>query len=152
MQLYAFGKEPLTSAMVGNTHISKEDREKYSKYINMEMLPSKYHKKRVPPEVSPTTSGNVKGVDTSVFLNPYFSPLLASDNDLRKLPNTYVMTADIDALRDDGFLLASRMKSLGLDLDHEHMEGLEHGFVLFFYYDSALDYIENYSTYLKKNL
>lgn len=152
MQLYAFGNEPLTSAMIKNIHISKEDREKYSKYINMEMLPSKYRKERVTSEVAPTTSGTVKGVDTSIFLNPYFSPLLASDDDLRKLPKTYVMTADIDALRDDGFLLANRMKTLGLELDHEHMEGLEHGFVLFFYYKSSLDYIENYSTYLKKNL
>ncbi|XP_048745027.2 arylacetamide deacetylase-like isoform X2 [Ostrea edulis] len=149
MQLYAFGHEPLTSAMVGNAHISQEDREKYSKFIDVKMLPSEYQKTYVSTQPSMKTQTDI---DTSVFLDPYFSPLLASDNDLRKLPKIYLMTADIDALRDDGFLLAKRMKSLGLDIDHEHMVGLEHGFVLFFYYESSLEYIENYSTYIKNNL
>lgn len=52
---------------------------------------------------------------------------------------------------DDGFFLVNRMKILGLDLDYEYMEGLEYGFVLFFYYKSLLDYIENYFIYFKKN-
>jgi acetyl esterase/lipase len=148
-QLYAFGHEPLTSAMVENAHISPADREKYSKFINVKMLPSEYQKNFASTKLSLKTSIDI---DTSVFLNPYFSPLLASDDDLRKLPKTYLMTADMDALRDDGFLLAKRMKSLGLDIDHDHMVGLEHGFVLFFYYKSTLEYIDNYSTYIHNNL
>jgi acetyl esterase/lipase len=149
MQLYAFGHEPLKSVMVENVHISPADREKYSKFINVKMLPSEHQRSFVSTKPSLKTPTHI---DTSVFLNPYFSPLLASDDDLRKLPKTYLMTADIDALRDDGFLLAKRMKSLGLDIDHDHMVGLEHGFVLFFYYESSLEYIENYSTYINKNL
>ena len=150
MQLYAFGHEPLTSAMVDNTHISQEDRIKYSKFINLDMLPLKYRAKHTPKASSTPRAGTE--VDTGVFLDPFFSPLLASDEALRRLPPVYLMTADIDALRDDGFLLASRLRSLGRDLDHQHMEGLEHGFVLFFYYESALEYIENYSSYLKAKL
>ncbi|XP_062583980.1 arylacetamide deacetylase-like [Saccostrea cucullata] len=150
MQLYAFGHEPLTSAMLENTHISEVDRVKHSNIIDVKNLPLKFQKTAKPVKRPlPSTKSDV---DISVFLDPYFSPLLASNDDLKRLPKTYLMTADFDALRDDGFLLAKRMKSLGLDFEHEHMEGLEHGFVLFFYYESALEYIENYSNYLRKHL
>lgn len=137
--------------MIKNVYIFKEDREKYLKYINMEMLLFKYCKERVILEVVFIIFGIVKGVDISVFFNLYFFLLFVNDDDLRKLFKIYVMIVDIDVLCDDGFFLVNRMKILGLDLDYEYMEGLEYGFVLFFYYKSLLDYIENYFIYFKKN-
>lgn len=137
--------------MIKNVYIFKEDREKYLKYINMEMLLFKYCKERVILEVVFIIFGIVKGVDISVFFNLYFFLLFVNDDDLRKLFKIYVMMVDIDVLCDDGFFLVNRMKILGLDLDYEYMEGLEYGFVLFFYYKSLLDYIENYFIYFKKN-
>lgn len=137
--------------MIKNVYIFKEDREKYLKYINMEMLLFKYCKERVILEVVFIIFGIVKGVDISIFFNLYFFLLFVNDDDLRKLFKIYVMIVDIDVLCDDGFFLVNRMKILGLDLDYEYMEGLEYGFVLFFYYKSLLDYIENYFIYFKKN-
>lgn len=137
--------------MIKNVYIFKEDREKYLKYINMEMLLFKYCKERVILEVVFIIFGIVKGVDISIFFNLYFFLLFVNDDDLRKLFKIYVMMVDIDVLCDDGFFLVNRMKILGLDLDYEYMEGLEYGFVLFFYYKSLLDYIENYFIYFKKN-
>lgn len=137
--------------MIKNIYIFKEDREKYLKYINMEMLLFKYCKERVILEVVFIIFGIVKGVDISIFFNLYFFLLFVNDDDLRKLFKIYVMMVDIDVLCDDGFFLVNRMKILGLDLDYEYMEGLEYGFVLFFYYKSLLDYIENYFIYFKKN-
>lgn len=137
--------------MIKNIYIFKEDREKYLKYINMEMLLFKYCKERVILEVVFIIFGIVKGVDISIFFNLYFFLLFVNDDDLRKLFKIYVMMVDIDVLCDDGFFLVNRMKILGLDLDYEYMEGLEYGFVLFFYYNSLLDYIENYFIYFKKN-
>lgn len=137
--------------MIKNIYIFKEDREKYLKYINMEMLLFKYCKERVILEVVFIIFGIVKGVGISIFFNLYFFLLFVNDDDLRKLFKIYVMMVDIDVLCDDGFFLVNRMKILGLDLDYEYMEGLEYGFVLFFYYKSLLDYIENYFIYFKKN-
>lgn len=137
--------------MIKNIYIFKDDREKYLKYINMEMLLFKYCKERVILEVVFIIFGIVKGVDISIFFNLYFFLLFVNDDDLRKLFKIYVMMVDIDVLCDDGFFLVNRMKILGLDLDYEYMEGLEYGFVLFFYYKSLLDYIENYFIYFKKN-
>lgn len=137
--------------MIKNIYIFKDDREKYLKYINMEMLLFKYCKERVILEVVFIIFGIVKGVDISIFFNLYFFLLFVNDDDLRKLFKIYVMMVDIDVLCDDGFFLVNRMKILGLDLDYEYMEGLEYGFVLFFYYKSLLDYIENYFMYFKKN-
>lgn len=137
--------------MIKNIYIFKEDREKYLKYINMEMLLFKYCKERVILEVVFIIFGIVKRVDISIFFNLYFFLLFVNDDDLRKLFKIYVMMVDIDVLCDDGFFLVNRMKILGLDLDYEYMEGLEYGFVLFFYYKSLLDYIENYFIYFKKN-
>lgn len=137
--------------MIKNIYIFKEDKEKYLKYINMEMLLFKYCKERVILEVVFIIFGIVKRVDISIFFNLYFFLLFVNDDDLRKLFKIYVMMVDIDVLCDDGFFLVNRMKILGLDLDYEYMEGLEYGFVLFFYYKSLLDYIENYFIYFKKN-
>ncbi|KAJ8310181.1 hypothetical protein KUTeg_012046 [Tegillarca granosa] len=51
------------------------------------------------------------------LLDPYFAPLMASDEELKDLPPTYVITAEYDPLRDDGFLFASRLRALNKTLE-----------------------------------
>ena len=71
---------------------------------------------------------------------------------LKKLPDIYVMTCDFDALRDDGFILAERLKRIGHDVIHVHMEGLEHGFALLHFYDNAKSYVASFGKYLTSRL
>lgn len=59
--------------------------------------------------------------------NAYYSPLLASD--LAGLPSATLVTAGFDPLRDEGSLYAERLGEAGVEVHHEHYEGMIHTFV-----------------------
>ena len=52
---------------------------------------------------------------------------MASDEDLAKLPPTYIVTPEFDVLRDDGFLAAARLRNAGVPVEHTYLPGEEHG-------------------------
>ena len=85
-----------------------------------------------------------------VLLDPYFSPLLADD--LRGLPQTYVLTLHVDAVRDDGVLYVKRLRDANVKVTHNHlMHGL-HGMLNFEFIDSSKELMSEISEYLRKNL
>lgn len=59
--------------------------------------------------------------------NPYVSPLLAED--FKGLPNTLVVTAEIDPLRDEGEAYANKLKEAGIQVDIIRVKGVTHGFI-----------------------
>ena len=88
------------SYFANDFNISKEDMEKYiSLYI-----PRKEDRK-----------------------NPYASPLLAKD--FSKLPNTLVIIAEIDPLRDEGEAYGNKLKETGIKTDIIRFNGVTHGFI-----------------------
>ncbi|KEI78989.1 esterase [Clostridium botulinum A2 117] len=59
--------------------------------------------------------------------NPYASPLLSKD--FSKLPDTLVVTAEIDPLRDEGEAYANKLKESGVKVDVARYKGITHGFI-----------------------
>ena len=59
--------------------------------------------------------------------NPYASPLLA--NDFKELPDTLVITAEIDPLRDDGESYGNKLKDAGIATDVIRINSVPHGFI-----------------------
>ena len=59
--------------------------------------------------------------------NPYASPLLA--NDFKALPDTLIITAEIDPLRDDGEGYVNKLKAAGIEADVIRINGVTHGFI-----------------------
>jgi len=67
--------------------------------------------------------------DPAVRLNPYASPLRAGD--LTELPPAYVITAEHDPLRDEGFECAERLRAARVPVEHRHFGSQIHGFFTF---------------------
>ncbi|OWF41419.1 neutral cholesterol ester hydrolase 1-like isoform X1 [Mizuhopecten yessoensis] len=152
-QLYAFGHEGYTSDFYVNNHTTLALKDsKYAEYVNHKHLPSKYLVKDKNPAVWNTENGNTANEIESIITNPFYAPLMASDEELRNLPKTYIMTAEYDCLRDDGWILADRLKSLQLSCKHDHYDGYEHGFALMLHYDVHGKLMNNIVQYFQHNL
>jgi acetyl esterase len=72
--------------------------------------------------------------DRGTRSTPYASPLRASD--LSGLPPVYMVTAEHDPLRDEGFAYADRLREARVRLEHRHYGSQIHGF---FTYTGVLD-------------
>ena len=50
-------------------------------------------------------------------------------NNFPQLPKTFVLNAECDTLRDEGFLYAKKCEDFGVDISHYEYQGLIHGFL-----------------------
>jgi acetyl esterase len=67
--------------------------------------------------------------DRAARVNPDASPLRASD--LSGLPAAYIVTAEHDPLRDEGFAYAERLRDSRVPAEHRHYGSQIHGFFSF---------------------
>lgn len=59
--------------------------------------------------------------------NPYFAPIL--EKDLRNLPETLILTAEYDPLRDEGEVYGRKLHAAGNHVEVHRIYGAFHGFL-----------------------
>ncbi|PNF38504.1 hypothetical protein B7P43_G03977 [Cryptotermes secundus] len=63
--------------------------------------------------------------------DPYLSPYLASDEVLKQLPPTKIVSVQLDPFLDDCVMFAKKLRKLGVVVSLDVIDGLPHGFLNF---------------------
>ncbi|XP_008052393.1 arylacetamide deacetylase-like 2 [Carlito syrichta] len=144
--------EALPQAVRRNQHMPLGSRDLF-KYINWSIiLPEKYRKDHVYTEpILGKFNYSFPGL-----IDNRMSPLLANDSLLQNLPLTYILTCQYDLTRDDGFIYASRLRNVGVQVTHDHIENGFHAALSFMtsplYLHLSLRIRDMYVSWLDKNL
>ncbi|XP_055452866.1 arylacetamide deacetylase-like 2 [Psammomys obesus] len=150
--LYLSEDTALKEAILRNEHMPEESRHLF-KFVNWsDFLPDKYKKNHVYTE---PVLGKLKA-SYPALLDSRMSPLLASDSQLQNLPLTYILTCEHDIVRDDGLIYVARLRNVGVQVTHDHIEDGIHGALTFTiaptYLHLGLRIRDKYINWLEKNL
>lgn len=136
-------------------HVPEAIRLKYRKWVSGDLIPERFKVRGYKPEnvalrqFKPKVYEEVKQIfDVS------FSPLLAEDTVIRKLPKTCILTCEFDTIRDDGLLYKKRLEDQGVPVTWLHVEDGTHGIAIFFGYGvfsmpSAERIVRDITTFIK---
>ena len=166
LHIFHFGREgrvlelylnkSITSDIIVNNHTSIQQKKQYRPFVDWSLIPMKYRQIYKEP-VTDNIDGNPKLIENAKqLLHRDVSPLLVDNNELAKLPPTYILTVDHDRLRDESFIYAARLKASGVNVVHHHFENTFHGSLTFleglFELDIAHKMLNDIVKYLKDNL
>ena len=150
--LYVTEDTALPQAMKRNEHMPKGSRHLFN-FVNWsDFLPEKYKKNYVYTE---PTLGKLN-VFYPALVDSRLSPLLVNDSQLQSLPLTYILTCEHDFLRDDGLIYSTRLRNVGVQVTHDHIEDGIHGAILLITVPCNLHLAvrirDKYISWLEKNL
>lgn len=153
VNMYAFQDKGNLDDLSKNKHVSKETRVKYRKFLDPDLLPVEI-KERSRQIVSDDPIDQLAEMLLPNLTNPYIYPIIVTDDDLRKLPRTYIAITEYDSLRDEGLIYAERLKRLigGGNVELKYWTGLEHGLYSLGHYKYHSVAIDLLADYLKRNL
>lgn len=143
--LYAFGDLEYYDIIYNNKHITSElENSVFKSYIDKSVLPTSItgidHDITDEKKASVDNSKdiNVPQEIIKVITDPLYAPLMASDEDLRLLPPAYIFNVEYDVLRDDGLIVAERLKRTGVKVTTRFMSTEEHGYLNFVSLDESV--------------
>ncbi|KAM9604553.1 arylacetamide deacetylase-like 2 [Trichechus inunguis] len=152
VSLYFTKDEALPQAMRQNQHMPLESRHLF-KLVNWStLLPEKYRKGHIYTEpILGRPNYLLPGL-----LDKRALPLLANDSQLQNLPLTYILTCQYDVLRDDGLMYVTRLRNVGVQVAHDHVEDGIHGALSYmsspFHLRLGLRIRDMYISWLDENL
>lgn len=109
-----------------NAHVPEDVKEKYKKWVSADNIPDEFKAKGYSPVVPAPFSKRLYEL-TKPALETWFSPLLAEDEIIRRLPETFLLTCEYDVLRDDGLLYKKRLEDNGVPVTWHHLRDGFHG-------------------------
>lgn len=146
----------IDESVYANQHTSVEQKKKFRKYVDWDLLPS-HVKKVFKSPLTDNREGDPNLIENSeLALSPRVSPLLVEDNQLVKLPPTYVATVGHDHLRDESFIYVNRLRRIGVPIVHNHYPNTFHAAINFLYGPLGLEVgqkmVDDIAEYLKEYL
>ena len=154
--LTSYLSKDIDSSLYANNHTSVEQKKKFRKYVDWSLIPAEFRTVYKQPigddrEGDPTLIKNA-----ALALSPEISPLLVSNQQLSKLPPTYILSVGHDPLRDESFIYAGRLKKNGVPVVHHHFPNTFHAAVNFLHGPLKLNIAETMINdiveYLKEKL
>ncbi|XP_007439654.1 neutral cholesterol ester hydrolase 1 [Python bivittatus] len=154
---YFNGNYDFVQPMLMNNHTSLDVSKASSVRDRLDwtfLLPSRFRKNYQP--ITHTTGKAEIIQNIPALLDVRAGPLLADKAVLRLLPKTYIMTCEIDVLRDDGLMYAKRLEKAGVEVTIDHFEDCFHGCMLFtvwpINFSSGFHTRDHYIKWLNENL
>jgi acetyl esterase/lipase len=148
--------QDIDKSIYANNHTSVQEKQRYRKYVDWSLIPSKYRTIYKHP-ITDNNEGDPNLIKKSKkILSPEISPLLVEDEQLAKLPSTYILSVGHDQLRDEAFIYEARLKRTGVSVVHNHYENTFHASLNFLYGPLALDIarqmMNDMVKYIQRNL
>jgi len=155
-KLSLYLNETIDKSLYDNNHTSVEQKKTHRKYVDWSLIPSKYRIIYKQP-ITDDYEGDPNLIKKAKkLLDPEISPLLVEDEQLAKLPSTYILTVGHDRLRDEAFIYGERLRRVGIQVVHNHYQNTFHGSITLLYgpigLDIAHDMVNDIVRYIKKNL
>ncbi|KFV42974.1 Arylacetamide deacetylase-like 4, partial [Gavia stellata] len=110
-------------------HIPEDLQLKYQKWVNPDYIPQEFKTRGYKPRKRFNSFSKELYTLVKSMLDPFFSPLLAEDSVIAKLPEAFILTCELDVLRDDGLLYKKRLEDHGIKVTWCHLEEGFHGTV-----------------------
>nr|XP_060614775.1 arylacetamide deacetylase-like 4 [Anolis sagrei ordinatus] len=131
--IYLTGENVDVDGFMRNAHVPPDEWVKYRKWINPDYIPEEFKAQGyVPMEPAPFSQDLYEQCKEAG--NIMFSPLMAEDDMIRQLPETFLITCEHDILRDDGLLYKKRLEDNGVPVTWHHIKDGFHGFMFFIDY------------------
>ncbi|XP_063162509.1 neutral cholesterol ester hydrolase 1 [Candoia aspera] len=154
---YFDGNYDYAQSMLINNHTSLDVSKASSFRDRLDwtfLLPSRFRKHYKPITQSTGKAEIIQNIPA--LLDVRAAPLLADKEVLRLQPKTYIMTCEIDVLRDDGLMYAKRLEKAGVEVTVDHFEDCFHGCMLFtiwpINFSSGFHTRDSYLKWLNENL
>ncbi|XP_048360787.1 neutral cholesterol ester hydrolase 1 [Sphaerodactylus townsendi] len=154
---YFSGNYEFAQSLVVNNHTSLDVSEAspFRDRVDWTSLITPRFRKTYKP-VTPAT-GKVEILQAiPSLLDVRAAPLLAEKQVLRLQPKTYILTCEIDVLRDDGIMYAKRLEDAGVDITLDHFEDCFHGCMIFTIwptrFSAGIRIRDSYIKWLSENL
>ena len=166
LQIFHFGRsgqiiefylnKSITKDITINNHTTIEQKKQYRSFVDWSLIPARYRQVYKEP-LTDNIEGDPELVNNArQALHPDASPLLVDNEQLAKLPPTYVLTVEHDTLRDEALIYAARLKENGVPVVQHHFDHAFHGSLAFlsgpFALDIAHEMLNGIVAYLKANL
>uniref|UniRef100_A0A8D2GZV4 Arylacetamide deacetylase-like 4 n=1 Tax=Urocitellus parryii TaxID=9999 RepID=A0A8D2GZV4_UROPR len=118
-------------AMMKGACIPRDFWKKHRKWLSSDNLPKRFRSKDQPPETLAPFNEDAY-LETKQMLDVDNAPLIAEDKIIAQLPEAFLVSCEVDMVRDDSLLYKKRLEDQGVRVTWYHVEDGFHGCLFLF--------------------